>query len=67
MYWIMYIEEKGEEAVVSSIYSLIEQQGNQLNVDVFFRFLVHCTLYTCAVAYTEQVAFYKLSEKHGHV
>ena len=40
----------------------LKVQGDQLNMDK-----VTCPVYTCTVAYTEQVTFYKVPEKHGHI
>ena len=44
-------------------------QGDQLNMAVFIWFVVKsdCPVYACTVAYTEQVSFYKVPDKHGHV
>ena len=44
-------------------------QGDQLNMAVFFWYLVKsdCLVYMCKVAYTEQATFYKLPEKPSHV
>ena len=45
---------------------VINVQGDQLYMAVFFWYLVQCTLYTCTVAYTGKVTFYKVPEQHGH-
>ena len=44
-------------------------QGYQLNMAMFFWHLekVTCPVYICTVAYTWQVTFYKVPEKHDHV
>ena len=44
-------------------------QYDQLNMAVFFCYLGKVTspVSTCTVKYTEQVTFYKVPEKHGHV
>ena len=42
-------------------------QGDQLNMAMFFWYLVTCPVYTCTVAYTGQVILYELPEIHGHV
>ena len=47
----------------------IDVQGDQLDIAVFCWYLVKVifTMYTCTLAYTGQVTFYKVPEKHGHV
>ena len=43
-------------------------QGDQMNMAVIYGTLEKIRLvYTCTVAYTGQVTFYKVREKHGHV
>ena len=55
-------------AVVGS-NEFVKVQGHQLNIAVFFWYLVKSdwSMYTCIIAYTRQVTFYKVPEKHGHV
>ena len=43
---------------------------DQLNITRFFTGTfekVNCLVYACTVAYTGQVTFYKVPEKHGYV
>ena len=44
-------------------------QSDQINMAVFFWYLVKsdAIVRNCTVANTEQVTFYKVSEKHDHV
>ena len=44
-------------------------QGDQLNMTVFFSYLVksYLPMYVFTIALTGQLIFYKAPEKHGHV
>ena len=53
----------------NSIIIYFHLQGDQLNMAVFSGTLYKVTfpVYATVHVYTEQVTFYKVQEKHGHV